>query len=176
MMPLTATAGRSDAEMSLMSLQANSIAVPLLWLRIRLSKKSKEAGTRRELAADILIKLVDLTAATGFLELFCPRVFWTPELPRRRVASFLSKCQLLEIATLPGGVFLLRCRNGFVLSCRSAAGVLRFYRARSQLSGNFALGTCRNLGGCADSQQHTPQTPNSGRPTGYATFRAFTCA
>ncbi len=99
-------------------------------------KEIKEAGTRRELAADILIKLVDLTAATGFLGVVLPQSFLDSRAAAEARRIVLSKCQLLEIATLPGGVFFSGAETAlFVLQKRG--------RSSTFLSGSVA--TVREL-------------------------------
>jgi hypothetical protein len=83
-------------------------------------KEIKEAGTRRELAADILMKLVELTAANGFLGVVLPQSFLDSRAAVEARRMVLSKCYLLEIATLPGGVFYSDAETAvFVLQKRA---------------------------------------------------------
>jgi hypothetical protein len=68
-------------------------------------REMKQTGTRRELAADVLVKLIDVTASNGFLGVVLPQSFLDSRSAADARRAVLSKCQLLEIATLPGGVF-----------------------------------------------------------------------
>jgi N-6 DNA Methylase len=88
-------------------------------------KEIKHAGTRRELAAEILMKLIELTASNGFLGVVLPQSFLDSRAAAEARRAVLSMCQLLEIATLPGGIFYSDAETALlVLQKRGRSSVL----------------------------------------------------
>jgi hypothetical protein len=67
--------------------------------------KEVKVGSRRELAADILSHDLRLLAPDGLLGAVMPQSFLESRAAKELRATILRDCDLLEIATLPGGLF-----------------------------------------------------------------------
>ncbi len=68
-------------------------------------KEIKEAGTRRELAADTLVTLIDLAAKGGLIGIVLPQSMLDSRAGQGARATVLEACDILELSTFPGGVF-----------------------------------------------------------------------
>jgi len=68
-------------------------------------KEIKEAGTRRELAADILVKLIGLAEAGGLMGIVLPQSVLDSRAGTEARMTVLQNCDVLELSTFPGGVF-----------------------------------------------------------------------
>lgn len=68
-------------------------------------REIKTKGTRREFAADVLARLVDLSANGALLGIVLPQSVLDSRAGRTARAAVLDTCEILEIAMLPGAVF-----------------------------------------------------------------------
>lgn len=68
-------------------------------------KEIKEAGSRREFAADTLVSLVGLMAKDGLMGIVLPQSMLDSRAGQKARATVLEHCDILELSTFPGGVF-----------------------------------------------------------------------
>ncbi len=68
-------------------------------------KEIKEAGTRREFAADTLVSLIGLMAKDGLMGIVLPQSMLDSRAGATARATVLNACDILELSTFPGGVF-----------------------------------------------------------------------
>ncbi|HUT61280.1 MAG TPA: N-6 DNA methylase, partial [Phycisphaerae bacterium] len=68
-------------------------------------KEIKEAGKRREFAADTLVSLVGLAAKSGLIGIVLPQSMLDSRAGEEARKTVLGECDLLELSTFPGGVF-----------------------------------------------------------------------
>jgi hypothetical protein len=68
-------------------------------------KEIKEAGTRREFAADTLVSLIGLVAKDGLMGIVLPQSMLDSRAGATARATVLDTCDILELSTFPGGVF-----------------------------------------------------------------------
>ena len=108
-------------------------------------KETKEAGTRREFAADTLVKLVGLTAKNGLIGIVLPQSMLDSRAGQGARATVLEACDILELSTFPGGVFhsnadsvvlLLRKRNS-PSGLAKRAGVVTVHELRNRDLADF---------------------------------------
>lgn len=101
-------------------------------------KEIKEGGTRREFAADTLVRLIELTASDGLIGIVLPQSILESRAGTSARSAVLNRCDLLELATFPGGVFyshadsvvlLLRKRSS---NQKRSAGVVTVNELRSK--------------------------------------------
>jgi hypothetical protein len=78
--------------------------------------EQKSAGVRRELAAEILLRIIKVLAPGGLLGVVLPQSLLESRAGTEARASLLRDCELLEIATLPAGVFVSRTDTAVVLA------------------------------------------------------------
>lgn len=79
-------------------------------------KEMKEGdGIRRELAADILVRLVDLLAANGLMGIVVPQTVLSSGAGREAREALLTRGDLLEVTTFPGGVFYSQADTAVIL-------------------------------------------------------------
>lgn len=102
-------------------------------------KEIKRAGTRREFAADTLVKLIDLTAMDGLIGIVLPQSILDSRAGAKARATVLDNCDILELSTFPGGVFysnadsvvlLLRKRSAWI-GKRKRAGIVTVHELRN---------------------------------------------
>lgn len=103
-------------------------------------KEIKEAGTRREFAADTLVSLVDLTANDGLIGIVLPQSMLESRAGAKARATVLDNCDILELSTFPGGVFyshadsvvLLLRKRSTRTGKRERAGVVTVHELRNR--------------------------------------------
>lgn len=79
-------------------------------------KEIKEGqGVRRELAADIMVRLVNLLEGNGLMGIVLPQSVLVSRAGRESRDVLLAKGELLEVATFPGGVFYSHADTAVVL-------------------------------------------------------------
>lgn len=103
-------------------------------------KEIKEGGTRREFAADTLVRLINLTAKDGLIGIVLPQSVLDSRAGTMARATVLDNCDILELSTFPGGVFyshadsvvlLLRKRSARIAQ-RRRAGVVTVHELRNR--------------------------------------------
>lgn len=67
--------------------------------------KEKKAGSRREFAAEVLVRMIRLLAADGLMGIVLPQSVLDSGAGREAREAVLDQCELLEVATFPGAVF-----------------------------------------------------------------------
>ena len=78
--------------------------------------EQKSAGVRRELAAEILLRIINVLAPGGLLGVVLPQSMLESRAGKDARSSLLNDCEILEIATLPAAVFVSRTDTAVVLA------------------------------------------------------------
>lgn len=108
-------------------------------------KEIKEAGTRREFAADTLVSLIGLMAKDGLMGIVLPQSMLDSRAGATARATVLNACDILELSTFPGGVFqsyadsvvlILRKRSS-ALGTPMRAGVVTVHELRNRDLADF---------------------------------------
>ncbi len=68
-------------------------------------KEIKKAGVRREFAADVLERLIDILAPGGLMGIVLPQSVLDSGAGASARKKVLQKCEVLEISLFPGGIF-----------------------------------------------------------------------
>jgi len=68
-------------------------------------RELKTGGSRRELASEILLQIIDLLAPGGLLGVIVPQSMLDSRAGSGSRAALLEHCDIIEIDTLPGGLF-----------------------------------------------------------------------
>ena len=92
-------------------------------------KEIKEAGTRREFAADTLVSLIDLTAKDGLIGIVLPQSILESRAGAEARASVLDNCDILELSMFPGGVFYSHADSVVLLLRKRSARIGKRERA-----------------------------------------------
>lgn len=106
-------------------------------------KELKAGGVRRELAAEIFVRLIDLLAVGGLLGIVLPQSILESRSGRQARARVLDECDLLEVATLPGGLFHSNADTAVMLlrkrlsGSRGVSALTTIRELRSQDLGRF---------------------------------------
>jgi hypothetical protein len=77
--------------------------------------KTKGSG-RKELASEVLVKLVDLLAPSGLLGVIVPQSMLDSRAGLGARQAVLDNCDLIEIDTLPGGLFQSAAETGVIFA------------------------------------------------------------
>ena len=79
-------------------------------------KEVKKHGTRRELAGDILIRVVQLLAPGGLVGVVLPQSILDSRAGMQCRRELLQSCDIIEIDTLPGGLFQSAAETAVIMA------------------------------------------------------------
>ena len=85
-------------------------------------REIKKDGTRREFAADVVVQMIRLLAVDGLLGIVLPQSVLDSRAGREARKAILEQCELLEVATLPGGVFHSNTDTAVLLARKHSDG------------------------------------------------------
>lgn len=86
-------------------------------------KEIKEAGTRREFAADTLVRLIHIMAKDGLMGIVMPQSMLDSRAGQQARTTVLEACDILEASTFPGGVFHSNADSVVLLLRKRFSGV-----------------------------------------------------
>jgi len=88
-------------------------------------RHTKQSGHRREIAADILINMIDLLAENGLMGVVLPQSLLDSGAGERARSIMLEKCDILEIDLLASGLFFSAAEVAVVLLRKRRTGELK---------------------------------------------------